>query len=213
MIYSDDFVWLHFPKCAGTKLESIFRKYFSHDKNIFQDRVDPRTDPEGIWHDSIANREKRDPNFTLGNRVVICSFRRLPSWLESRYSFEVRLSPQLNHRPELLLEGKFLERAGNLNHADVYAKKYVPSAILFSGRIRFIRTEYFKTDFKRVFSEFLDVRVVPEWAFIWKENTSRRLVPSSIRKTLFQNQQEVYERCPYWQAVEKIAYGQQLPTA
>ena len=206
MIYSDDFVWLHFPKCAGVKIETLFRTYFSSDKRIFQDVVDPVKDPLGTWHDSISDRQKRDPNFILGDRVIICSFRRLPTWLESRYSFEFQRSPHLGHRPELLLAGEFLEQGGKQHHADRYAKKYIPEVILRSNKIRFIRTEYFEDDFKRVFGEFLDVTIIPEWEFSKKENVSQSVVPEKIRQELFQNPQRVYKKCPYWKAVESIAY-------
>lgn len=207
MIYSDDFVWLHFPKCAGTKIENLFRTYYANNKRVFQDTIDSKLDPLATWHDSISDREKRDPNFILGDRIVICSFRRLPTWLESRYSFEFRRSPQLNHRPELLLEGKFLEQSGYLNHADFYPQKYVPEAILRSGKVRFIRTEYFESDFKNLFGEFLDVNIIPAWEFSKKVNASESAVPETIRKQLFENHQEVYENCPYWKAIEDIAYG------
>ena len=207
MIYSDEFVWLHFPKCAGTKIEKLFRTYFSSTPGVFQDTVDPRLDPQATWHDSISDREKRNPDFTLGNRMVICSFRRLPTWLESRYSFEVQRSPQLNHRPELLLEGKFLEHSGYQNHADYYVKKYLPEVILRSGNLRFVRTEFFEEDFKRVFGEFLDVTGIPDSEFSKKVNTSRSVVPHEIRMELFQNQMKVYECCPRWKAVEDMAYG------
>jgi hypothetical protein len=207
MIYSDDFVWLHFPKCAGGKVENLFRTYYSSDKRIFQDIVDAKIDPHISWHDSVSDRERRDPNFVLGNRTVICSFRRLPTWLESRYSFEVKRSPQLNHQPELLLEGKFLERGGKQNHADFYARKYIPETILPSGKIRFIRTEHFESDFKRIFGEFLDVAVIPNGEFRKRVNVSKSALPDEIRKKLFQQQQEVYEKCPYWKSVENMAYG------
>lgn len=210
MIYSDDFVWVHFPKCAGTKIENLFRAYYSADKGIIQDIVDPKKDPTATWHDSISQREKRDPNFILGNRIIICSFRRLPAWLESRYSFEVQRSPQLSHRPELLLEGKFLELGGFQNHADFYAKYYVPESMLRSDKIRFIRTEYFESDFKRVFGEFLDITVIPDFEFSKRVNTSESAVPEKFRKQLLQNQPELFEKCPYWKAVEDIAYGKDL---
>lgn len=206
MIYSDDFVWLHFPKCAGTKIETLFKKYYSSDKRIFQDAADPRIDPLATWHDSISDREKRDPHFVLGNRIVICSFRRLPNWLESRYSFEVRRSPRLKHKPELLLEGKFLEPGGVQNHADFYVTKYIPLSILNSDKIRFVRTEFFESDFKNVFGEFLDVAVIPDREFNKKTNTSRNTVPRKIRKQLFESQQNVYEKCPYWKKAEDVAY-------
>ena len=207
MIYSDDFVWLHFPKCAGTKIERLFKKYFSSSKEVFQDTVDPRLDPQATWHDSVSDREKRNPDFILGKRIIICSFRRLPTWLESRYSYEVRRSPQLHHRPELLLEGKFLERGGFENHADRYAKRYIPDVILRSEKLRFVRTEYFEADFKRAFGEFLDISVIPDWEFSKKVNESTSTVPDEIRKKLLEKQQELYEKCPYWKSVEEIAYG------
>jgi len=205
MIYSEDFVWLHFPKCAGVKIESIFKAYYSSNRNIFQDTVDPRIDPSGTWHDSITDREKRDPSFTLGNRTIICSFRRLPYWLESRYSFEVQRSPDLNHQPELLLEGKFLEQSGLENHADFYAKKYIPDRILGSSKLRFIRTEHFESDFMRIFGEFLDVKIIPSSEFSKRINTSQSALPDKIKEQLLQ-QQEVYAKCPYWKKVEDIAY-------
>lgn len=207
MIYSDDFIWLHFPKCAGTKIENLFKSYYSLDKRIFQDTVDSRIDPLAIWHDSISDREKRNPDFILGNRTIICSFRRLPTWLESRYSFEVQRNPQLNHRPELLLEGRFLEQGGRLNHADFYPKKYIPETVLESGNVKFIRTEYFESDFVGIFGEFLDVTIIPDWEFSKKVNVSKSVVPEKIRQKLFQHSQEIYEKCPYWKAVENIAYG------
>lgn len=208
MIYSNDFVWLHFPKCAGTKIENLFRTYYSHHKGIHQDIVKPRIDPYATWHDTIESREKRNPDFILGDRIIICSFRRLPAWLESRYSYEVRRSPQLDHQPELLLEGKFLEQKGRQNHADFYARKYVPESILGSDKLKFIRTEHFESDFKRVFGEFVDVTVIPDWEFSKRVNVSdKSAVPDDIRNKLFQNQHEVYENCPYWKAVEDVAYG------
>jgi len=207
MIYSDEFIWLHFPKCAGTKIEHLFKTYFSHDKKIVQDAVDPAIDPRGTWHDSVSDREKRDPNFVLGNRVVICSFRRLPKWLDSRYSFEVQRSPQLNHHPELLLQGKFLEQGGHESHADLYVRLYIPQPLLESGKIRFVRTEYFESDFKRVFGEFLDIKMIPGWEYAKKVNISHSAVPDTIRKKLLEDPREVYENCPYWKAVETIAYG------
>jgi hypothetical protein len=206
MIFSDDFVWLHFPKCAGTKIEHLFRTYYSDDKNFFQDIVDPQIDPRITWHDSISDREKRDPKFFLGNRVVICSFRKLPTWLESRYSFEVQRNPDFNHRPELLLEGKFLEQSGQENHADFYAQKYLPEHILTSNRLRFVRTEHFESDFKHIFGEFIDVKIIPNWEFSKRVNVSQSVLPDKIKTQLLEHQQKVYEKCPYWKKVEDIAY-------
>jgi hypothetical protein len=206
MIYSENFVWLHFPRCAGTKIEQLFRKYYSHDKRISQDIVDPKLDQFISWHDSIAEREARDRAFSLADRVVICSFRQLPAWLESRYNFEHNRSPHLNHQPEQLLDGKFLEQDGGVSQADWYAKKYLPEAILYLGKVRFIRTEYFEFDFKLVFREFLDVSRIPDWEFSDKVNVSSSALPIDIRKRIFDGQ-GVYANCPYWKIVEDVAYG------
>jgi hypothetical protein len=205
MIYSDDFVWLHFPKCAGVKIEQLFEKYFSNENQIVQDIIDPALFKKISWHDSVADREARDPSFSLGERIVICSFRKLPSWLISRYSFEYHRSPNLNHRPELLIEGRFLEQGGSLNHADNYVRKYLPEKILNSDKLRFIRTEYFEHDFKLVFGEFLDISVIPDWEYQKKVNVSRLVVPEVIRNELIESE-EVYTHCPYWKLVEGFFY-------
>jgi len=203
MIYTDEFVWLHFPKCAGTKVERLFEKYFSHDARVFQDPVGIRRDPSIAWHDSITEREERDPGFTRGARTVICSFRRLPSWLESRYNFEVWRSPQLPHCPESILEGKFLERSGRTSHADDYARRYLPPRLLESGKVEFLRTESFAGDFKALFGQFLDLANIPDRALTRRVNASWNYLPRRIRQRLH----DAYDRCPYWRALEDIAYS------
>ena len=207
MIYSDTFVWLHFPKCAGTKVERLFAQYYSDDERITQDVLEVAGPPPVPWHDSVAQREARDPKFKLGNRMVICSFRRLPAWLESRYSYENHRSPQLDHSPERLLEGKFLEQHGNENHADRYAMRYLPKILLESGKVRFIRTEYFESDFKSVFSDYIDISIIPDGEFNQKVNVSKDHLQPEFRKKLYENLPTLYEKCPYWKMVEEVAYG------
>ena len=206
MIYNDEFVWLHFPKCAGSKIESLFREYFFEDKGIVQDIIDI-TDTSFVWHDSISQREKRDPKFSLDERTVICSIRNLPSWLESRYSFEFKRNPDLPHNPEMLLEGTFLEATGSKSHADLYAKKYIPEKLLNTGKIRFLRNEYFESDFKSIFGDYLDISIIPDGEYQEKVNASKRVIPEDIREKLYDNNRSVYDKCPYWQSVEKVAYG------
>ena len=205
MIYDDRFVWLHFPKCAGTKVENLFRKYFSAQPGLFQDPVDPATDKAASWHDSLEKRELRDPAFSSQGRTVICPIRKLPSWLMSRYNFECYRSPNLPHNPELLLEGKFLESAGILNHADRYIDNYLPKSLLSSGMVRFLRTEYFEEDFVALFGDYVDVARIPRGEFSEKVNTSPNYVPEEIQHRLFANR-AVYEKCPEWRAVEALAY-------
>lgn len=216
MIYNDQFVWLHFPKCAGTKIEQLFGRYFADEPGLVQDPVGSRQDPTTAWHDSIALREGRDPDFSLGDRVIVCSFRRLPAWLESRYRFELRRHPGLDHRPERLLQGRFLEADGSLSHADNYAIKFLPPELLDQASIRFVRVENFAADFKSAFGDFLDVSRIPEAEYGRKVNRSRGLLskllsrrdtrlPDQIHDRLYAG--EAYAACPLWQRIERLAYG------
>jgi hypothetical protein len=208
MIYSNDFIWLHFPKCAGTTIAYLFSRYFSSQKNLSQDPVGARLDPTVAWHDSISERMKRDPKFKSDERVIIVPFRKLSSWIVSRYNFEVERSPNLNHCAELLLEGKFLEANGKTGHADNYVKKYLPASLLHSSKIKFLRTEYFKSDFQRIFGQYLDISVIPEREFKKRRNSSANHVPGNVLKRLKNNKQLVYDSCPYWRSIEDIAYNQ-----
>lgn len=212
MIYSDTFVWLHFPKCAGSKVEKIFKKYYADNHEISQDLVGVdwlglKWDFSGSWHDSVQQREARDPKFLLANRVLICPIRRLASWLESRYCYEYKRNQKLGHRPDRLLQGNFLERSGFESHADMYVMKYLPRPLLESGKVRFIRTECFEADFKSVFGDFIDVSIIPGSEFIKKTNASKSCLPDEFRQKLYDNQGLLYDNCPYWKQVEDIAYG------
>jgi hypothetical protein len=206
MIYSKAFVWLHFPKCAGKKIEKLFEKYFTNHPDIYQDPVGIKKDPSVAWHDSIAQRKKRDQNFSLGKKDIICSIRKLPSWLESRFNFEYHRSPDLPHKPERLLEGYFLEARGYENHADYYMKKYLPESILNKRNVRFIRTEFFEADFKSIFGDYLDISIIPEYEYNRKVNTSQKALPDKVLKLLYSNQAALYKKCPYWNYVENKAY-------
>jgi hypothetical protein len=115
----------------------------------------------------------------------------------------------LRHRPERLLEGRFLERDGAAGYADAYAQKYMPRPILESGKARFLRAEFFAADFKALFGEFLDVSRIPEKEFRRKVNASERCLPESVRQQLYDAAGKVYENCPYWRSLEKVAYGSQ----
>jgi len=206
MIYNDSFVWLHFPKCVGTKIEHLFAKYFSDVKNLHQDPVDVKLDPAISWHDSIDQRIKRDKGFEPGDKTVICSIRRLPSWLESRYNFEYKRAPHLAHDPEKLLKGKFLENNGYENHADYYINQYLPKKLLESGRVKFIRTENFEEDFKQVFSKFIDISKVPDWEYDRYVNKSKSFLPDKVKEGLYKSD-HIYEFCPDWKLVDGLVYN------
>jgi hypothetical protein len=206
MIFNNSFVWLHFPKCVGTKIEHLFAKYYSEVKDLHQDPVGVLVDPTISWHDSIEQRIKRDTEFELGSKKVICSIRRLPSWLESRYNFECKRAPDLPHDPDKLLEGKFLENNGYENHADTYINQYLPKTLLESGRVEFVRTENFEKDFKQVFSKFIDTSKVPDWEYDRYINKSESFLPDKIKNELY-GSERIYEFCPAWKQVESLAYN------
>lgn len=206
MIWGKRFVWLHFPKCAGTKIERLFERYFSHRSDIHQDIADVALDPKVSWHDSLAERARRDPRFVVGDRTIICSIRRLPGWLESRYSYEVARSPQLNHDAKRLLLGRYLHVNGEEFHADLAAQRYLPDSVLASPRLVFIRQEHFGEDFRRAFAPFVDVSRIPPKEFNTLENATPNTVPPEISRQLWAPDSELYARCPHWRRVEQLAY-------
>ena len=212
LIYNEEFVWLHVPKCGGSKLERVFEEYFSDVPGLHQDPFSVQTDPDVRWHDSIQKRRLQNPDFLRGEEAVVVSFRQLPSWLESRYNYEVQRNPHLPHDPERLLEGRFLEGTGVENQADTVAKAFVPLILRPSPRLRFIRMEMIGEDFRRVFGEFLDVGRVPQRTFRRRVNaTPTNHVPAEISTALRSQDRTVYEHCPYWALLEEMAYGSARP--
>lgn len=205
MIYNDKFVWLHFPKCAGTKIENIFNTYFSNQVNLHLDPVGVKNDPTIGWHDSISEREAKNKGFKLGGRDVVVSVRRLPSWLVSRFCFELKRSPGLPHNKQNLLEGRFLEANGYENNADYYMHKYIPEQIFASNKVLFLRTEFFEEDFKAIFSNYVDIDIIPNDVYRTHVNSSESCLPVEFVKKI--NSSDYSEAAPYWCKVEKMAYG------
>lgn len=204
MIYNKDFVWLHFPKCAGSKTEVLFEKYFNNIQGLHLDPVGLKNDPTVAWHDSIYDRENRDPSFKLGNRDLIIPIRRLPSWLVSRYCFEVQRTSNLNHDKMKLLKGFFLESNGKENNADFYMKKYLPEELLKSNRVRFLRTEFFEEDFKSIFSSYLDIKKIPDAAYATNVNASEKCLSEDFINKLAKLDFNLIS--PYWSKIQKLAY-------
>lgn len=208
MIYNEKFVWLHFPKCAGVKIENMFQKYFQDTEGLHIDTVDTEKDVFMSWHDSISGREAKDSNFVLGDRDVIIPIRRLSSWLVSRFCFEVQRNPTLLHDKENLLKGKFLEIDGYESSVDDYMKEFLPEYILKNNRVRFLRIEFFESDFKNIFSDYLDLTNIPEEVYRDKLNVSQRCLSNEfierLKNTDFNN------IAPYWTYIEKLAYDSEV---
>jgi hypothetical protein len=205
MICSPHFIWLHFPKTAGTKIEFLFQRYFSHIEEITQDPVGLQFDPTIAWHDSLIQRSRRDPGFAIGKRTIICSFRKLPAWLMSRYNFEIQRNPQLPVNPQILLEGKFMTGRGAIKHADFVLNKYLPHEILETREVLFIRAEHFKEDFQHVFGRFIDITVIPDKEYEFKVNVSKNFIPEPVIHQLIHSD-TVYRNCPEWNEIEHMVY-------
>ena len=119
MIVGKDFIWLHFPKCAGTSLEKALRK-------LAPDAVfDPVGPSNGaIWHDTIPQRMARDKSFNPDGRRIISGFRRLPHWVLSRVYFEAFRPPHHTVTRDMLVRGQIFERTGDMRSADSYFARF-----------------------------------------------------------------------------------------
>lgn len=90
MIVAPTWIWLHFPKCAGSAAEKILRDIYGSDPTVRFDDVGPGKPV--IWHQSIKQRMALDPEFEPSGRRVVANIRRLPNWILSRIHFEVQRS-------------------------------------------------------------------------------------------------------------------------
>lgn len=144
MIVGDKFVWLHFPKCAGHAVDQAL-------KSVLRGRSDVAFDVADRigWHDSLEERQRRDPGLLVADRTVICGFRRLPYWMLSRVHYEASRPPYLSATRAMLCRGEFFHQNGQIGKADDYALHY-------DARVeRWIRTEHLAEDFERHFSDIL----------------------------------------------------------
>jgi hypothetical protein len=210
LIHTDRFIWLHFPKTAGTAVERIFKRYFRRDRSVRCDVVSHLLVQLGfaqpLWHDSLADRKNRQPGFSWSGKAIICGMRRLPDWLYSRHTFEMQRSPGLAHRPENLLAGRFFEQTGALGFADDYMRKYLPLDIIESGAVRIIRVEHFQQDFLSAFRNFIPVERIPARDFTIMRNRTR-IRDDNARQLIQSNREQIYNSCPYWAEVESRLYS------
>lgn len=118
MIVGKDFIWLHFPKCAGTSMEKALHA-LAPDARF--DPIDPKN---VIWHETIPQRMARDKRFEVGGRRIISGFRRLPHWVLSRVYFEAFRPPHHTVTREMLVRGQVFERSGDIRSADSYFTRF-----------------------------------------------------------------------------------------
>ncbi|MGD9544410.1 MAG: hypothetical protein AB7F41_12075 [Methylocystis sp.] len=199
MIIGERFVWLHFPKCAGTEVEGVLRSHFADNSKLLFDSIDNKS---SHWHDSITDRQKRDPSFQLEGREVLCCFRRLPYWLLSRIYFEKARSPDLVVTREMFLKGEFFESSKHKGKADQYAKKYTNTPVA-----RWIRTENLVDDFKSVFSQFIDIGNIADTEFVNRNSRRIAYIPDISFYFTTTDLRGLYDSNPVWAEIEKNIYG------
>lgn len=203
MVIGDDFIWIHFPKTAGTHVEKVMKKHFAQTPGVHFDPVDG----EIIWHHNIDQRMNYDPNFDPNGKTIISGIRRLPHWLLSKTLFEFgRSSSILVPYRSMLMRGEFFEANGIINKADVYMH-------LYGDRVaKWVRVENIKDDFVSIFSNYLDLsRMDAEQEFSRKSNETRN---NQIKDARFyftnEDLEELYENNPHWAEIEQSVYGSLL---
>lgn len=193
MIISKNWVWLHFPKCAGTFIENAIRQNFSPFETKF-DKIDP--EGEIIWHHNLDQRRIYDPSFTYEGKRVICAIRRLPTWLLSRVHFEASRPPFLTTPRNLLESGSFFENTGYTNKADDLLASFNPEKIT-----DWLRQEALETDLKRVFNSNFQVskKRRNETKIEYLKELQFWFTPKQLANLYAQN--------PLWAELEKGLYG------
>lgn len=192
MIASKRFIWLHVPKTGGHTVHAALK---ASGADI----------GEGdIPHEGLAQREARDPDFVVGDRVVVAGIRRLPHWILSRVHYEASRAPYRLINREMLLRGEFYERGGEINRADDYAGVFDDPRIT-----RWIRLEHLQDDFVRHFGDLLDGRV--RLAARKLRRLTNPTYVSYIKDPRFfftpGEVEDLYAANPVWAALERRAYG------
>jgi hypothetical protein len=198
VIIGPDFLWLHFPKCAGTLIEKVLRSAFADDPALEFDPLDPE---RVIWHQDVEERQAATGR-DLGGKDIICCFRRLPHWMLSRINFEKKRSPHLFPSRALYTQGRFYEQNGAESSAEGYVRKYSSRTVS-----HWIRVEFLRSDFVAAFAPYLDVaRVDLDGAF------GQRVNETAYRRDLrswFSPMElaALYDSCPTWRDLEIRLYG------
>jgi hypothetical protein len=199
MVIGRSFIWLHYPKCAGTFTEYLLRKYFENDENIVFDEIDPL---KVIWHQNVSERE-RMLGIDLTGKDIICNFRRLPYWIISRVRYE-ELRSGIQIPREMLVRGKFYEFDKNISHADRYISMYNERKVK-----HWIRQENIIEDFNLAFADHLNLSLIDIREFDTIINSSGNLL--SIKNWFSPKELvQLYESCPKWAAHEQKIYGNLL---
>lgn len=115
MIIGPNFVWLHFPKCAGSAVEAALRRIFAGRDDVHFDDIDLNN---VIWHQNLAQRRQCDPSFNPSGKLIIACFRRLPEWVVSRVHFEAQRPPHYVASRTMVVRGESYSQNGSIARAD-----------------------------------------------------------------------------------------------
>jgi PAS domain-containing protein len=203
MIVGDKFVWLHFPKSGGHAVDQALKSVIRALPDVSFDAADSRG-----WHDSLGERQQRDPRLRLSDRTVICGFRRLPYWMLSRVHYEASRPPYLAATRAMLCRGEFFHQNGQVGKADDDARHYGDSRVE-----RWIRTEHLAEDFERHFSDILGShlaraalrkvrRIVNGTRLNYIRSLDFYFTPTELAS--------LYAANPRWAAMERALYGDVL---
>lgn len=199
MIIGPDFIWLHFPKCAGTSVEMALRAIYKRQRGYYFDPIGAQHPV--IWHDTIWLRRQRDPNFSPDGRRILCCFRRLPSWILSRVHFIATRDERLTSTREMLRAGRFRENNGNINNPDNYLRGFVASK-----PTTWLRTENILADLSAALG-------LPE-SKVREHLPHEKHGLSYIRNVDFwfttEELDRLYAACPLWAEWELKVYGNLL---
>jgi hypothetical protein len=204
MIVGPNFVWVHFPKCAGHAVEAALRVGARGRRDIV---FDARRPHHPGWHDSVAERVQRDETFSPSNKLIIAGFRRLPHWMLSRVHFEVARPPHRAATREMICRGEFFQQNGVPAKADDHAQHYTSPKVH-----RWIRSEHLAEDFAHCFSDILGDRTTKAVRRLRKvvNPTELNYVKAVDFHFTARDLDTLYEANPVWARLEREVYGDLL---
>ncbi|MFK7974599.1 MAG: hypothetical protein AB8C02_00595 [Halioglobus sp.] len=200
MVIGKSFIWLHFPKCAGTTTTHALTEYFEADPSI---AFDDLSQEKPLWHETVAERERR-LGISLADKKVLANIRRLPTYIVSKIHYTEKRNPAIRHNRQHLLNGQFMESEGFENSADNLLKHYDAKNI-----DRWIRTEYLKEDFVSAFSPYLDL--TGKDLSVLEDQRNANIYSRDLAKWYSRREMaRLYRKNPLWAKLERKVYGNLL---
>lgn len=198
MIVGPNFVWLHFPKCAGSAVEAALRRIFAGRDDIHFDDIDPNN---VIWHQNLAQRRQYDPSFNPSGKLVIACFRRLPEWVLSRVHFEAQRPPHYVASRSMVLRGESYNQNGSIGRADDVLELFYRDVKLW---IPIENISERLADTLNIDAAHLNrqLRVENKGKFDYLRRTGFWYTQEELKK--------LYDASPLWRDLERRTYGNLL---